>query len=128
MAADSSSSTELPAEKIRDEERNLALDTTPTDSQPETEVADGPGKSINDAEAPAPEAKRSVTGLKVCGASLEDLIPGSVPALLWARLTIASPIQWFFAYGAILSTVFLFALDGTIVRWTGNMLLCFVAF
>ncbi len=105
MTVDSGGSTELPAEKTRDEERSLAL-TTPNDSQPETDVADGTGMPTNDAEPPAPEAKRSVTGLKVRG----------IHSASWAWLTSAFLIQWFFAYGAILSTVFLFALDGTIVR------------
>jgi hypothetical protein len=72
MVVDSSSSTELPAEKTRDQ-KSLAPDTTPNDSQPETEVGDGAEKLTDDVEPPAPEAKRSVTGLKVCGAFLGNL-------------------------------------------------------
>ncbi|KAL2132711.1 hypothetical protein VTI74DRAFT_3449 [Chaetomium olivicolor] len=86
MVVVDNSSGELRAEKTHDEEKSLTPDTTPNDSQPGNEVGDGTGKSTDDADRPAPEAKRSVTGLK-----------------------------WFFVYGAILSTVFLFALDGTIV-------------
>ncbi len=74
MAVDSSSSAELPTEEARREEKSLALDTTPNDSQPETEVGNGTGNSSNDVEPPAPEAKRSVTGLKVCGVSLRNSI------------------------------------------------------
>ncbi|PKS06149.1 hypothetical protein jhhlp_007466 [Lomentospora prolificans] len=54
--------------------------------KPENGPAERTGSTSEDSNPPTSEAKRSVTGLK-----------------------------WFFAYGALLSTVFLFALDGTIV-------------
>jgi hypothetical protein len=74
------------------------------------------GNEKNDASSPeegaskaqdedSPKPVRSVSGIKVC---LHQ-------SFLVVRLIITLAIQWFFAYLSVLSTVFLFALDGTIV-------------
>lgn len=83
MAVDSSSSAEMPPEKMRDEKKNPAPGTIPNDSQPETEVGDGIRTPADDAEPPTPVAKRSVTGFKVfiwCFPE-ELLISLSIPVL-----------------------------------------------
>ncbi len=63
MTVDSSTS-DLRAETTRDEEKNLTPDATTHSSHPQKEVGDGIITS-NNADPPAPEAKRAVTGLKV---------------------------------------------------------------
>ncbi|KAG9768794.1 MFS general substrate transporter, partial [Aureobasidium melanogenum] len=82
MALDEGANGGVHAEKTREDSE----EQTPTGSQ--AQVHDHSHGTIQSTEAdtPAAEERRSITGLK-----------------------------WFFAYGAILSTVFLFALDGTIV-------------
>jgi hypothetical protein len=64
MTVDSGTS-DLRAEKTRDEEKSLTPEATPNGSRPEKEVGDGIVK-LTDSDPSAPEAKRAVTGLKVC--------------------------------------------------------------
>ncbi|KAJ5736908.1 DNA repair protein RAD50 [Penicillium malachiteum] len=72
-------------EKLQGEERRTSETTLPAEEENGKEIAETP-KSQTPSDDSAPPQKRSITGLK-----------------------------WALAYASVLSTVFLFALDGTIV-------------
>jgi len=79
MTVDSSSG-ELRTEKNHDEERNVTTDTTPNGSQAGNELSNGGTKSVDDADHSAPEAKRSVTGWKVCFAFFSNKLRQDIHA------------------------------------------------
>lgn len=90
----------------------------PETSQPSLLVAEG--EKTDSTTAPAAEAQpdsgpvRTVVGIKVCIHQSDlDCLCSSATTLEQRLLTLLS--QWFLAYASVLSTVLLFAIDGTIV-------------